>query len=153
MVCPANMTCVENFADQTAAVAFTLTLHVVAGLAAMRKSNEAVPARRAINTPQEFSRVKYDRELKLAESHKAYRASVYQQQQQQKVKLPYVKVDVVLLTPARLRKHRNPANSLANKCTDQMGCNPEGFLCQDLRTALAQASTPLFRLAKYKPVQ
>lgn len=153
MVRPANMTCVDSFAEQTAAVTFTLTLYVVAGLAAMRKSNEAVPARRAINTPQEFSRVKYERDLKVAESQKAYRASVYQQQQQQKVKLPYLKVNVVLLTPARLLKHKNPVNSLANKCTDQMGCNPEGFLCQDLRTALAQVSTLLFRLAKYKPVQ
>lgn len=66
-----------------------LTLLVVAGLAAMRKSNEVIQPRRAIHTPQEFSRVKYDRDVKLAESQKTYRMSVYQQQQQ-KVNLPYL---------------------------------------------------------------
>lgn len=92
MVCPTSITCIESFLDQTAAFVSTLTLYVVAGLAAMRKSNEAIAPKRPINTPQEFSRVKYDRELKLAESHKAYRASVYQQQQQQqKVNMSFLK--------------------------------------------------------------
>lgn len=46
----------------------------------MRKANEAVQPRAAMHTPQEFSRVKYEREVKMQESAKAYRAQVLQQQ-------------------------------------------------------------------------
>ncbi len=52
----------------------------VAGLAAMRKANEAVQPRAAMHTPQEFSRVKYERECKMQESAKAFRAQMLQQQ-------------------------------------------------------------------------
>ncbi len=63
-----------------------LTRSPVAGLAAMRKQNEAVQPRAAMHTPQEFSRVKYERELKVQEN-----ARIYQQQmmaQREKVRLP-----------------------------------------------------------------
>jgi len=62
-----------------------LTRSAVAGLAAMRKQNEAVQPRAAMHTPQEFSRVKYERELKVQEN-----ARIYQQQmmaQREKVRL------------------------------------------------------------------
>lgn len=57
-----------------------LTLTPVASLAAMRKTNnEAAQPRRAIHTPQEFSRIKYERDCKAADNAK-YRQSVFQQQ-------------------------------------------------------------------------
>lgn len=59
---------------------FMLTFDSVASLAAMRKSNEAAQPRRAMHTPQEFSRLKYERDCKMQDSAKAFRQSVFQQQ-------------------------------------------------------------------------
>lgn len=57
-----------------------LTSCLVAGLAALRKANEAAQPRAAMYTPQEFSRIKYERECKLQESARAYRQQVLQHQ-------------------------------------------------------------------------
>ena len=55
-------------------------MRVVANLAAMRKANEAVQTRHTMHTPQEFSRIKFERECKLAETAKAYRQQILQHQ-------------------------------------------------------------------------
>lgn len=47
----------------------------------MRKQNEAVQPRTAMHTPQEFSRVKYERELKVQENTRIYQAQVMQQRE------------------------------------------------------------------------
>ncbi|KAI9818128.1 MAG: chromatin modification- protein VID21 [Pycnora praestabilis] len=47
-----------------------------AGLAAQRKANEATQPRAPAHTPQDFSRMKYERECKIAERAEAYRQSV-----------------------------------------------------------------------------
>ena len=57
-----------------------LTLEAVASLAAMRKANEAVKQRTIMHTPQEFSRLKYERQLKMEEQQRQYRAQMLQQQ-------------------------------------------------------------------------
>ncbi|KZF24597.1 hypothetical protein L228DRAFT_245567 [Xylona heveae TC161] len=44
-----------------------------AGLAAMRKANEITHARPSTHTPQDFSRLKYERECKMQEKAEAYR--------------------------------------------------------------------------------
>lgn len=41
--------------------------------AALRKAHEAAPVRNSVHTPQEFSKLKYDREQKLAEKQEEYR--------------------------------------------------------------------------------
>lgn len=41
----------------------------VAGVAAMRKSNETVQPRRTMTTPHEMSRLKFERDVKNAEKH------------------------------------------------------------------------------------
>lgn len=53
----------------------------VAELAAIRKATQSVQPRQAMHTPQEFSRLRYERDLKMQESAKAYRLQVLQQQQ------------------------------------------------------------------------
>ncbi len=62
-----------------------LIIIVVANLAAMRKANEAMQPRPTMHTPQEFSRLKYERECKMQETAKAYRQQILQHQ---KVLLP-----------------------------------------------------------------
>ncbi|KAL8985952.1 MAG: hypothetical protein Q9205_000462 [Flavoplaca limonia] len=52
----------------------------VAELAAIRKATQSVQPRQAMHTPQEFSRLRYERDLKMQESAKAYRLQVLQQQ-------------------------------------------------------------------------
>lgn len=47
-----------------------------AGLAAMRKANEAAQPRTAMHTPQDFSRLKYERECKLQERNELYRQQI-----------------------------------------------------------------------------
>ena len=47
-----------------------------AGLAAMRKANEAAQPRTAMHTPQDFSRLKYERECKLQERAELYRQQI-----------------------------------------------------------------------------
>lgn len=54
----------------------------VAGLAAMRKQNEAVQTKTAMHTPQEFSRVKYEREQKMQENARLYHQQFVQQQRE-----------------------------------------------------------------------
>jgi len=54
--------------------------HIVASLAAMRKAQEPAKPRTGMHTPQEFSRIKYDRQLKIEEQARQYRASVIQHQ-------------------------------------------------------------------------
>ncbi|KAI9873876.1 MAG: chromatin modification- protein VID21 [Pleopsidium flavum] len=51
-----------------------------AGLAALRKANEATQPRAPVHTPQDFSRLKYDRECKMQERADAYRQQVLAQQ-------------------------------------------------------------------------
>ncbi|KAI9839617.1 MAG: hypothetical protein M1819_002243 [Sarea resinae] len=51
-----------------------------AGLAAMRKANEAAQPKAPIHTPQDFSRMKYERECKMTERAEAYRQQVLAQQ-------------------------------------------------------------------------
>jgi len=46
----------------------------------MRKANEAVQSRPTMHTPQEFSRLKYERECKMHETAKAYRQQILQHQ-------------------------------------------------------------------------
>lgn len=65
---------------RAAVIMYTNIVFLVAGLAAMRKANEAVQPRAAMHTPQEFSRVKYERECKMQESAKAIRVQMIQQQ-------------------------------------------------------------------------
>ncbi|KAH0543530.1 hypothetical protein FGG08_002198 [Glutinoglossum americanum] len=55
-------------------------LQHAAGLAAMRKANEVQQPRGAVNTPQDFSRIKHEREVKLQERHEQYRQQVLAQQ-------------------------------------------------------------------------
>ena len=57
-----------------------LTINQVASMAAMRKANEAVKPRTTMHTPREFSRLKYERQLKVEETAKAYRMQVMAQQ-------------------------------------------------------------------------
>jgi chromatin modification-related protein VID21 len=57
-----------------------LLINLAAGIAAMRKANEAVQTRAPFQTPQDFSRLKYDRECKLQERAEAYRQQVLAQQ-------------------------------------------------------------------------
>ena len=51
-----------------------------ADLAAMRKANEADRPRPPYSTPAEFSRLKHEREVKLAERQEIYRLQVLAQQ-------------------------------------------------------------------------
>ncbi|KAL1635175.1 hypothetical protein SLS56_001927 [Neofusicoccum ribis] len=44
--------------------------------AALRKAHETAPVRNSVHTPQEFSKLKYDREQKLAEKQEEYRRQV-----------------------------------------------------------------------------
>ena len=53
---------------------------IVASLAAMRKSNEAPKSRQAMHTPQEFSRIKREREIKTLEHQRALHMQMLQQQ-------------------------------------------------------------------------
>ena len=52
----------------------------VAGVAAMRKSNETVQPRRTMTTPHEMSRLKFERDVKNAE--KAAESKLRQREQQ-----------------------------------------------------------------------
>ncbi|KAL9614784.1 MAG: hypothetical protein Q9167_000775 [Letrouitia subvulpina] len=52
----------------------------VAGLAAMRKATEVAQTRPTMRTPQEFSRLKHEREIKVQEQAKAYRLQYLAQQ-------------------------------------------------------------------------
>ncbi|KAL8789875.1 MAG: hypothetical protein Q9213_000945 [Squamulea squamosa] len=52
----------------------------VAELAAIRKASQSVQPRHTMHTPQEFSRIRYERDLKAQEQAKAYRMQVMQQQ-------------------------------------------------------------------------
>ncbi|KAL8831979.1 MAG: hypothetical protein Q9191_000541, partial [Dirinaria sp. TL-2023a] len=54
----------------------------VAGLAAMRKQNEAVQTKATMHTPQEFSRFKYEREQKMQENARLYHQQFVQQQRE-----------------------------------------------------------------------
>ena len=47
----------------------------------MRKQNEAVQPRAAMHTPQEFSRVKFEREQKVAENQRLYQQQIMQQRE------------------------------------------------------------------------
>ncbi|KAI9765833.1 MAG: chromatin modification- protein VID21 [Geoglossum simile] len=55
-------------------------LHHAAGLAALRKANEVQQPRASVSTPQDFSRIKHERELKAQERHEQYRQQVLAQQ-------------------------------------------------------------------------
>ncbi|KAH0562386.1 hypothetical protein GP486_002922 [Trichoglossum hirsutum] len=55
-------------------------LQHAAGLAAMRKANEVQQPRTTVSTPQDFSRIKHEREVKLQERHEQYRQQVLAQQ-------------------------------------------------------------------------
>lgn len=105
-----------------------LTLHLVAGLAAMRKSNEAIQlTKRTIQTPQEFSRVKYERELKYTESQKAYRASIYQQQQQQKVSLPHLAGQCSITDPCKATQAQKASQQSGPQTHGSNGMQPRGI--------------------------
>lgn len=54
----------------------------VAGLAAMRKQNETNQTKATMHTPQEFSRVKYEREQKMQENARLYQQQILQQQRE-----------------------------------------------------------------------
>lgn len=56
-----------------------------ADLAAMRKANEADRPRPPFTTPAEFSRLKHEREVRLAERQEIYRLQVLAQQKVQKL--------------------------------------------------------------------
>ncbi|KAA6416315.1 MAG: hypothetical protein FRX48_01035 [Lasallia pustulata] len=71
-----------------------------ASLAAMRKNNEAVQPRQAVHTPQVFSKLKYDRELKLQE-----RAELYRQQ-------------ILAAQKATLQQRPNPSNGQPNPASN-----------------------------------
>ncbi|KAL8821816.1 MAG: hypothetical protein Q9223_000228 [Gallowayella weberi] len=53
----------------------------VAELAAIRKASQSVPPKHPMQTPQEMSRIKHDRELRAQEQARAYRLQMMQQQQ------------------------------------------------------------------------
>lgn len=57
-----------------------LIVQTVASLAAMRKANEAVKQRPVMHTPQEFSRLKHERQVRMEEQQRQYRAQMLQQQ-------------------------------------------------------------------------
>ncbi|EKG14809.1 SANT domain DNA binding protein [Macrophomina phaseolina MS6] len=50
--------------------------------AALRKAHEAAPVRPSVHTPQEFSKLKYEREQKLAEKQEEYRRQMMAAQRQ-----------------------------------------------------------------------
>ncbi|MCJ1245119.1 chromatin modification- protein VID21 [Trapelia coarctata] len=52
----------------------------VASLAAMRKATEAAQPKQRMQTPQEFSRFKHERELRIQEKQEVYRQQMMQQQ-------------------------------------------------------------------------
>ncbi|CAA9361990.1 hypothetical protein AVDCRST_MAG94-3430 [uncultured Leptolyngbya sp.] len=60
-------------------------IHAAAAMAASRKANEAPQTRNPMQTPQEFSRMKHDREQKMQKAAEVYRQNVLQQQ---RVSLP-----------------------------------------------------------------
>jgi chromatin modification-related protein VID21 len=58
-----------------------LTFHLLAShLASLRKANEANQPKPPISSPAEFSRLKYDREMKLQERQEQYRQQMIAQQ-------------------------------------------------------------------------
>ena len=81
-----------------------LTHDSVASLAAMRKSNEAAQPRRAMHTPQEFSRIKYEQECKFAD--KAHRQAAFQQQ---RVNLSYMKRGRSFADKTKAQKSNQPS--------------------------------------------
>ena len=66
---------------------FCANMFSAADLAAMRKANEADRPRPPFSTPAEFSRLKHEREVKLAERQEFYRLQVLTQQKVQKLLL------------------------------------------------------------------
>ncbi|KAL8700775.1 MAG: hypothetical protein Q9224_000809 [Gallowayella concinna] len=73
----------------------------VAELAAIRKATQTVPPKHPMQTPQEMSRIKYDRELRAQEQAKAYRLQVMQQQQ---------KAHAAQRTGMQIAQHPNSTN-------------------------------------------
>jgi chromatin modification-related protein VID21 len=55
-------------------------MSIAADLAALRKANEADRPLPPISTPAEFSRLKHEREVKMAERQEIYRLQVLAQQ-------------------------------------------------------------------------
>jgi chromatin modification-related protein VID21 len=74
----------SSLATSTLKIAFAYH-SLAADLAAMRKATEADRPRPPISTPAEFSRLKHEREVKLAERQEIYRLQVLAQQKVQKL--------------------------------------------------------------------
>lgn len=55
-------------------------LYLASHLASLRKANEANQPKPPISSPAEFSRLKYDREMKLQERQEQYRQQMIAQQ-------------------------------------------------------------------------
>ncbi|KAL8674703.1 MAG: hypothetical protein Q9168_000935 [Polycauliona sp. 1 TL-2023] len=77
----------------------------VAELAAIRKATQSVQPRHAMHTPQEFSRLRHERELKMQEQAKAYRLQVMQQQQ---------KAVAAQRAAMQINQHANGTNMMPN---------------------------------------
>ncbi|KAK7734476.1 hypothetical protein SLS57_000172 [Botryosphaeria dothidea] len=87
--------------------------------AALRKAHEAAPVRTSVHTPQEFSKLKYEREQKMAEKQEEYRRQVMAAQRQAMARpgqLPHPGM------PAGLAQQRNGTpNSAHNQVPGQNG--------------------------------
>jgi hypothetical protein len=66
----------KSFSDPSSTRDHLLIMSLASSLAAMRKSNDAAQPKPLISTPQEFSRLKYDRECKMVERQEQYRLQV-----------------------------------------------------------------------------
>ena len=76
-----------------------LNLATVASLAAMRKATESTKPRPQMHTPQEFSRIKYENQLRLAEQAKRFRANAIANQKVT-ISLPWVSLKLLTVNKA-----------------------------------------------------
>lgn len=119
----------------------------VAGVAAMRKSNETVQPRRTMTTPHEMSRLKFERELKTAEKNAEKQAETkLRLRDQQKVCVTF-EFKRSLLTPSRFLLGKNPTHSMDSKCTYPK-CMLAGRPCRVPQMDPARAPTPLSPTAR-----
>ena len=72
------MVCFENSFKY--GILLTYKFFLASHLASLRKANEANQPKPPISSPAEFSRLKYDREMKLQERQEQYRQQMIAQQ-------------------------------------------------------------------------
>ncbi|MCJ1471840.1 chromatin modification- protein VID21 [Lambiella insularis] len=86
----------------------------VASLAAMRKATEAVQTRQRMQTPQEFSRFKHERECRLQEKQEIYRQQMLAQQRAAFMQKASQQANQAQNNPNQPSQARNGASSTIN---------------------------------------